>query len=310
MEALNRFLALRLDARVHQTLSRRSWIKWTKSQSGLVQGWRYTYNFWRIVEILFDRKSWQYLLVRLSAPLPLLAAAGYAAVSDDLGLEYDGNVVMYWTAFASVVMVVGIWVGVLLVEGGQLRTTNCVLVYESQDNSHLPSESQQRSMVATERRLIEATVTQIRDELGAIQTDPLMAIELSSLFQSEVRASSAFWEAWISLLDNVELGTASTSQAHGVMAAWELARKTAELTRFGYMPPETRAMAETITKVLRRADPASNPNQFEAKAALEKAAELLAELNLVHFPPEKIRQAIGGRLLAIEANLEADASSA
>lgn len=142
----------------------------------------------------------------------------------------------------------------------------------------------------------------IRAELGAIQLDPLLAIELSSLFESGVEASDRFWEAWISFLDLHAEGKATLGDAHEVEAVWDLAYNTAKFTGLSYLGTDKRELAERTLKVLRKADPAANPNKFEAKAAMVMAADLLAELNLIHFPPEAIAEAIGGRLRAIESD--------
>lgn len=132
----------------------------------------------------------------------------------------------------------------------------------------------------------------ITDEIGAIQGDLLRSLELSDLFEMPVSTSHIFWDRWIEFCDRVELfpkepsvadRTQLVALANTVQTEWDVALANAEKMRLSYLEPATRVEATRAVNLIRRGTDERTPVP-ERELLMERAARILADLNLAHLP--------------------------
>lgn len=155
-------------------------------------------------------------------------------------------------------------------------------------------------------------VDTIRDELGALRTDVVTALDYQSLWDMTVPASENFFTSWGPVTDRASILSeraafaatdidAFEAAVSAAEAKWHIARDQAKHTGLNNLPATDRATAKKARRYLQRAtNPASSPSEREL--AWARAATLLADLNRLHLP-ETTRAQIAGRTSpALEAS--------
>lgn len=153
-----------------------------------------------------------------------------------------------------------------------------------------------RDALVDERlRVMRLTVDTIRTRLGEIQSSAVESLELYGLLDTRHEESAQFWEKWIGVTD--DLAEAETTRiipdglrakVDGIRRAWRVAYAHAEHLGVSAVGEDRQPNASKAIRTLRLAE--GSNNEAEAALAWQRAASLLATLNLAHLPDETVRK--------------------
>lgn len=149
----------------------------------------------------------------------------------------------------------------------------------------------QRAAIDTRLDQMRVVIDKITTRLGEVQTDPVQSLELYALLDIVHPESARFWEQWIEVSDKFadaertrEIPSGLRAEVDAVERTWKSAYANAERLGLSAVGEDREADASKAVRAIRLAE--NTPNEAEAALAWQRAAELLAALNLAHLPED------------------------
>lgn len=158
---------------------------------------------------------------------------------------------------------------------------------------------------------MEKVVNKIRDRLGEVQSNVIESLELYALLDTKFPETERFWAKWIGVTDKLADARRSKSIPDGLRAdvdaverAWKSAYANAERMGLSAVGDDREDDAGKAIRSVRLAEGTSN--RHEAALAWQRAASLLASLNLAHLPEPAMAAVESGSRLALTDGADLD----